>query len=40
MSVVDNIMNLFGNNVFQARYTGKGMVTQGRKHNCLFIAQV
>ena len=40
LSVVDNIMNLFGNNVAQARYTGKGMVTQGRKNNCLFMAQV
>lgn len=40
LSVVDNIMNLFGNNVAQTRYTGKGMVTQGRKNNCLFMAQV
>ena len=40
MSVVDNIMDLFGNNASQARYTGKGMVTQERKNNCLFISQV
>ena len=40
MSVVDNIMDLFGNNVSQSRYTGKGMVTQGRKNNCLFMSQV
>ncbi|WP_462267908.1 flagellar export chaperone FlgN [Desulfobacter sp.] len=40
LSIVDNIMNLFGKNTSQTRYTGKGMVTQGRKHNCLFIAQV
>ena len=40
ISVVDNIMDLFGNNASQARYTGKGMVTQGRKNNCLFMSQV
>ncbi len=40
MSVVDKIMNLFGNNVSQARYTGKGMVTHGKKNNCLFMSQV
>lgn len=40
LSVVDNIMALFGNNPAQARYTGKGMVTQGGKSNCLFVAQV
>lgn len=40
LSVVDNIMDLIGNNVTQARYTGKGMVTQKRKNNCLFMAQV
>ncbi len=40
LSVVDNIMNLFGNNVVQTRYSGKGMVSQGRKTNCLFMAQV
>lgn len=40
MSVVDNIMDLFGNNASQARYTGKGMVTQERKNNCLFMSQV
>ena len=40
LSVVDNIMDLIGNNVVQTRYTGKGMVTQGKKSNCLFMAQV
>ncbi|WP_319576190.1 flagellar export chaperone FlgN [uncultured Desulfobacter sp.] len=40
MSIVDNIMDLFGNNASQARYTGKGMVTHGRKNNCLFMSQV
>ena len=40
LSVVDNIMELIGNNVIQTRYTGKGMVTQGKKNNCLFMAQV
>lgn len=40
LSVVDNIMDLIGNNVVQTRYTGKGMVTQGKKNNCLFMAQV
>ncbi len=40
LSVVDNIMALIGNNPAQARYTGKGIVTQGGKSNCLFVAQV
>ncbi|MGD9823522.1 flagellar export chaperone FlgN [Desulfobacter sp.] len=40
LSIVDNIMALIGNNPAQARYTGKGMVTQGGKSNCLFVAQV
>ncbi|WP_320043901.1 flagellar export chaperone FlgN [uncultured Desulfobacter sp.] len=40
LSLVDNIMDLIGNNVAQARYTGKGMVTRKRKNNCLFMAQV
>jgi len=40
LSVVDNIMDLIGNNVVQTRYTGKGMVTQGKKNNCLFMAHV
>lgn len=40
LSVVDNIMALIGNNAAQARYTGNGMVTQGRKNSCLFMAQV
>lgn len=40
LSVVDNIMALIGNNPAQARYTGNGMVTQGGKSNCLFVAQV
>ena len=40
LSVVDNIMALIGNNVTQARYTGNGMVTQGKKKSCLFMAQV
>jgi flagellar biosynthesis/type III secretory pathway chaperone len=40
LSVVDNIMDLMGNNVTQARYTGTGTVTRGKKNNCLFMAQV
>jgi len=40
LSVVDNIMALIGNNAARARYTGKGVVTQGEKNNCLFMAQV
>ncbi|WP_035238651.1 flagellar export chaperone FlgN [Desulfobacter vibrioformis] len=40
LSVVDNIMALIGNNPAQARYTGNGMVTQGGKNHCLFVAQV
>jgi len=40
LSVVDNIMALIGNNPAQARYTGNGMVTQGGKKHCLFVAQV
>ena len=40
LSVADNIMALIGNNAAQARYTGKGMVTQARKAHCLFMAQV
>ncbi|WP_020588239.1 flagellar export chaperone FlgN [Desulfobacter curvatus] len=40
LSVVDNIMDVIGNNVAQARYTGKGMMPQTRKPNCLFMAQV
>lgn len=40
LSVVDNIMDLLGNNAAQARYTGKGMMTRTRKNNCLFMARV
>ncbi|MCG8550242.1 MAG: flagellar export chaperone FlgN [Desulfobacterales bacterium] len=40
LSVVDNIMDLIGNNVAQAQYTGKGMVPRKRKDNSLFMAQV
>ncbi|NWH04078.1 flagellar export chaperone FlgN [Desulfobacter latus] len=40
MSIVDSIMNLFGNNVARNQYTGKGMMTRRRKNNCLFMAQV
>ena len=39
LSFVDNIMALIGNNPSQARYTGKGMVTQARKNNCLFAVE-
>ncbi len=40
LSVVDDIMSMIGSNAGQSRYTGRGMVTQERKNNCLFRAEV
>lgn len=40
LAVMDNIMELIGNNGTQTRYTGKGKVAGGKKSNCLFMAQV